>query len=83
LSERHIYINRFKFLRWQPSDAKKDGVDETLAKYDGQWKVEPASDVVFNGDRGLVLKSKAKHHAISSRLVKHFEFSEGKPLVVQ
>jgi calnexin len=39
--------------------------------------------MVFNGDKGLVLKSKAKHHAISSRLVKHFEFTEGKPLVVQ
>jgi hypothetical protein len=71
------------FFRWQTSKAKKDGVDETIAKYDGQWKVEPSTDNTNSGDKGLVLKDKAKHHAISSRLVKHFEFSEGKPLVVQ
>ena len=32
---------------------------------------------------GLVLKSKAKHHAISSNLIKPFHFSNKKPLVIQ
>ena len=36
----------------------------------------------LQGDRGLVLKSKAKHAAISSRLTKPFHFLT-KPLVVQ
>lgn len=68
---------------WLKSKAKKDGVDETIAKYDGSWSVEPSTDAAVQGDKGLVLKSKAKHHAISSRLVKPFHFSEDKPLVVQ
>lgn len=68
---------------WIKSKAKKDGVDETIAKYDGSWSVEPSADLAATGDKGLVLKTKAKHHAISSRLVKKFEFSENKPLIVQ
>ena len=54
-----------------------------IAKYDGMWAVEPSHDSLLDGDKGLVLKSKAKHHAISSRLVKPFHFSENKPLIVQ
>lgn len=68
---------------WIKSKAKKDGVEESIAKYDGEWAVETSSDSVLEGDLGLVLKSKAKHHAISSKLEKRFDFAEGKPLVVQ
>ena len=69
--------------KWVKSKAKKDDVDETIAKYDGEWSVEPSQDSLLEGDLGLVLKSKAKHHAISSRLVKPFEFNKKQPLIVQ
>ena len=69
--------------KWLKSNAKKDGVDESIAKYDGQWAVESSTDSVLEGDKGLVLKSKAKHHAISSKLLNPVTFTDGKPLVVQ
>ncbi len=69
--------------RWLKSNAKKDGVEDTIAKYDGQWSVESSTDSVLDGDKGLVLKSKAKHHAISSKLLNTFQFTDGKSLVVQ
>jgi len=68
---------------WIKSKAKKDGVEESIAKYDGEWAVESSTDSVLEGDKGLVLKSKAKHHAIAAKLEKPFVFTEGKPLVVQ
>lgn len=68
--------------RWQKSEAKKDGVDAEISKYDGEWSFEEPSTKLFTGDIGLVLKSKARHHAISSLLKKPFEFKD-KPLVVQ
>lgn len=67
---------------WIKSEAKKDGVDENIAKYDGVWAVEPAERLALTGDRGLVLKSKAKHAAIAAPLKKPFVFSN-KPFVVQ
>ena len=69
--------------RWIVSKAKKDGVDEAIAKYEGEWSIEASGDAVFDGDKGLVLKSKAKHHAVSSRLDKPFHFTTSKPLIVQ
>ena len=69
--------------KWVKSKAKKEDVDETIAKYDGEWSIEASADAVLEGDLGLVLKSKAKHHAISSRLVKPFDFSKKQPLIVQ
>ncbi|KAG2455421.1 CALX protein, partial [Polypterus senegalus] len=39
-------------------------------------------DSKLSGDKGLVLKSQAKHHAISSKLKKPFVF-ETRPLIVQ
>jgi len=69
--------------KWLKSNAKKDGVEDTIAKYDGQWLVESSTDSVLDGDKGLVLKSKAKHHAISSKLLSTFQFTDGKSLVVQ
>ncbi|XP_064608044.1 calnexin-like [Liolophura sinensis] len=68
--------------RWIVSQAKKDGVDEAIAKYEGKWSFEEPDDSALKGDYGLVLKSKAKHHAISTKLDKVFEF-EGKPFIVQ
>jgi hypothetical protein len=58
-------------------------VEEDRAEYDGEWAIETAKSSELLGDLGLVLKSKAKHHAISARFKKPFFFSELKPLVVQ
>ena len=69
--------------KWIKSKAKKDGVDETLAKYDGEWAIEPSTESALEGDKGLVLKSRAKHHAISAKLDKTFKFTDKKPLIVQ
>lgn len=81
LSETFDDVSDFE-KKWVQSKAKKDGVDEGIAKYDGIWAVEPALKESLIGDRGLVLKSKAKHSAISVPLIKTFEFIK-KPLVVQ
>ena len=68
--------------RWVKSAAKKDDTDEDIAKYNGEWEVkEPDSPTVI-GDKGLVLTTKARHAAISTKLDKPFTFS-GKPLIVQ
>ncbi|KAK7078682.1 hypothetical protein SK128_008583 [Halocaridina rubra] len=67
---------------WVRSQAKKEGVDDDIAKYDGLWSIEAAERLPLTGDRGLVLKSKAKHAAISAHLKKPFVFSN-KPFIVQ
>ncbi|XP_056625856.1 calnexin isoform X2 [Triplophysa dalaica] len=67
---------------WVLSQAKKDGIDEEIAKYDGKWEVEEMQDTKLPGDKGLVLKSRAKHHAISGLLLRPFIF-ETKSLIVQ
>jgi calnexin len=67
--------------RWFKSKAHKEE-DNDVYKYDGEWEYELPQQVIFDGDRGLVLKSKAKHAAISAKLNKKFEFSV-KPLFVQ
>lgn len=83
----HYFVETFEEdiigSKWIKSQAKKEDVEEEIAKYDGSWSIESSRDSVLEGDKGLVLKSKAKHHAISSRLVKPFHFSQDKPLVVQ
>ncbi|NWR80811.1 CLGN protein, partial [Centropus unirufus] len=48
----------------------------------GRWEVEELKENTVPGDRGLVLKSVAKHHAISAMLTKAFVFDD-KPLIVQ
>ncbi|XP_076446749.1 calnexin-like isoform X2 [Babylonia areolata] len=68
--------------RWTVSQAKKDGAEESIAKYDGKWDVEEPKSNPIEGDLGLILKSKAKHHAVATELDKPFEFT-GKPFVVQ
>lgn len=48
----------------------------------GKWAVEQLKENKVPGDQGLVLKSRAKHHAISAMLSKPFVFQD-EPLVVQ
>lgn len=40
-------------------------MEESLAKYDGVWSVEEPHRQILKGDLGMVLKSKAKHAAVS------------------
>lgn len=68
--------------KWIKSKARKDDTAEEIAKYDGVWNFESPERIVWKNDLGLVLKSKAKHAAISSKLHKKFIFND-KPLVVQ
>ncbi|XP_008215933.1 calnexin isoform X2 [Nasonia vitripennis] len=67
---------------WIQSQAKKENIDEDIAKYDGIWAVEEPKRSVENGNLGLVLKSKARHAALSALLNKPFIFDD-KPLIVQ
>ncbi|XP_069055602.1 calnexin [Pleurodeles waltl] len=67
---------------WILSKAKKEDIDEDIAKYDGKWEVEEMKDSRLPGDKGLVLVTRAKHHAISSKLKKPFVF-DSKSLIVQ
>jgi calnexin len=69
--------------KWIVSKAKKEGVDENIAKYNGEWEIAEPEKVVLTSDYGLLLKSKARHHAINAQLDKPFHFSAGKPLIVQ
>lgn len=70
--------------RWKASSAKKDdkSTEEEWA-YVGTWAVEEPS--VLKGmeqDKGLVIKDKAAHHAISAKFPKAVN-NKGKTLVVQ
>uniref|UniRef100_A0A2H6NFP8 Calmegin n=1 Tax=Micrurus carvalhoi TaxID=3147026 RepID=A0A2H6NFP8_9SAUR len=67
---------------WILSQTKKEDTDENIAKYDGRWEIEPLKENMVPGDRGLVLKSVAKHHAISTMLTKPFIF-DSTLLIVQ
>ncbi|XP_065592397.1 calmegin isoform X1 [Cyrtonyx montezumae] len=67
---------------WVLSKAKKEDTDDNIAKYDGRWEVEELKENMVPGDKGLVLKSAAKHHAISAMLTKAFIFDK-KPLIIQ
>ncbi|XP_073505859.1 calnexin isoform X1 [Phyllobates terribilis] len=67
---------------WVLSKAKKDDTDDEIAKYDGKWEVSEMKETKLPGDKGLVLASRAKHHAIAIKLKKPFVFDK-KPLIVQ
>ncbi|KAK0417491.1 hypothetical protein QR680_013042 [Steinernema hermaphroditum] len=69
--------------KWLKSTAKKDGVEEAISKYDGEWTVGAPEKIVIEGDYGLIVKSKAKHHAVAAKFTKPFYFTDNKPLVVQ
>merc|ERR1711981_485941 len=72
--------------RWKASSAKKqnDKKEDTEEwAYVGNWAVEEPS--VLNGmvgDKGLIVKDKAAHHAISAKFDEPIN-PKGKPLVVQ
>lgn len=69
--------------RWTASEAtKKTPVGGEIFSYVGQWKVEEPQTVLIEGEKGLVAKSKAAHHAISAPFSSAVDFSD-KPLVVQ
>ncbi|KAF2187816.1 calreticulin precursor [Zopfia rhizophila CBS 207.26] len=70
--------------RWKASHAKKDdkSTEEEWA-YVGTWAVEEPSVLKgMEGDKGLVIKDKAAHHAISAKFPKAVN-NKGKTLVVQ
>lgn len=57
------FQDKSKWSRWVKSQAKKDGVDEILAKYDGEWGFEIPQSSAYNDDYALILK-----------VIKHFCF---------
>jgi calnexin len=70
--------------RWKPSHAKKEDpkTDEDWA-FVGEWAVEePSVFKGIEGDKGLVVKNPAAHHAISAKFPKKID-NKGKTLVVQ
>ncbi|KAI0478731.1 Calreticulin family-domain-containing protein [Xylariaceae sp. FL0804] len=73
--------------RWKPSHAKKDmkgsSNEEEEWQYVGEWAVEePYQWKGMEGDKGLVVKNPAAHHAISAKFPKKID-NKGKTLVVQ
>ncbi|KAI0125769.1 putative calcium-binding protein precursor cnx1 [Xylariales sp. AK1849] len=73
--------------RWKPSHAKKDTKGSTNPEeewaYVGEWSVEePTVYKGAVGDKGLVVKNAAAHHAISAKFPKKID-NKGKTLVVQ
>ncbi|KAL2358161.1 calnexin [Cryomyces antarcticus] len=68
--------------RWQASHAKKENTEEEWA-YVGTWSVEePTVLKGIEGDKGLVLKNAAAHHAISAKFSKAVD-NKDDTLVVQ
>ena len=61
---------------------QEDPVGEETFSYVGKWSVEEPKTPVIAGDKGLVAKTKAAHHAISAPFTEPFDFKD-KPLVVQ
>lgn len=70
--------------RWIPSQAKKeDSQSEDEWAFVGKWAVEePSVFKGMEGDKGLVVKDVAAHHAISAKFPKKID-NKGKTLVVQ
>ncbi|KAK2065906.1 calreticulin family protein [Colletotrichum caudatum] len=69
--------------RWKPSHAKKDSKGEEEWAYVGEWAVEePTVYKGMEGDKGLVVKNPAAHHAISAKFPKKID-NKGQTLVVQ
>lgn len=68
--------------RWKASHAKKENTEEEW-QFVGTWEVEePTVFKGIAGDKGLVLKDKAAHHAISAKFDKPID-NKGKTLVIQ
>ncbi|BGP01212.1 Calnexin-like protein [Rhodotorula toruloides] len=68
--------------RWSPSRATKEEKQGEVFSYVGKWSVEePTVLPGIPGDAGLVLKTKAAHHAISAPFDEVFD-PKGKTLIV-
>ncbi|KAH7025549.1 calnexin [Macrophomina phaseolina] len=68
--------------RWKESHAKKENTEEEWA-YVGTWSVEePSVFKGIEGDKGLVIKDKAAHHAISAKFPQAVDNTDN-TLVVQ
>ena len=50
------FQDRNKWVYWTKSQAKKDGVEERVSKYDGQWAFEISESSVYKDDYSLILK---------------------------
>ncbi|EFP09315.1 CRE-CNX-1 protein [Caenorhabditis remanei] len=59
---------------WIKSLARKDDVDSDIAKYNGEWIIGAPTKVSIEGDLGLIVKTKARHHAIAAKLNTPFVF---------
>ncbi|KAI9737136.1 MAG: hypothetical protein M1834_000729 [Cirrosporium novae-zelandiae] len=70
--------------RWKPSHAtKENSKDDEEWAYVGEWSVEePTVLKGIEGDKGLVVKNPAAHHAISSKFEKPIDNTDN-TLVVQ
>lgn len=68
--------------KWIKSSGKKDDVEDSIAKYNGEWEIGEPSKKIIEGDMGLIVKTQARHHAIATKLNRPFEF-DGSPLIVQ
>ncbi|PHH68548.1 hypothetical protein CDD82_477 [Ophiocordyceps australis] len=68
---------------WKPSHAKKSVKDDEEWAYVGEWAIEePTVYKGMEGDKGLVVKNPAAHHAISAKFPTKID-PKGKTLVVQ
>lgn len=54
------FQEKSKWKGWIRSKAKKDDVEESLSKYDGQWAFELPETSVYADDYGLILKVGSK-----------------------
>lgn len=61
---------------------KTNWIQSKNSKYEGNWNLNSGPDRP-RSDLQLLLPTKARHYAISSKLYEPFKFSEDKPLVVQ
>ncbi|KAI3380913.1 hypothetical protein SNEBB_006229, partial [Seison nebaliae] len=68
--------------QWIKSEEVRSKSGENNEKYEGEWKIEECLSQSLIGNKGLVLKSKAKHHAIAKNLKKPFEFHKEKPFIL-
>ena len=70
LSSSNIYFeeqfqDKTKWSRWIKSQAKKEGVEESIAKYDGDWGFDIPHSSVYTDDYGLILKVNVVLHVRS------------------
>ena len=62
------------------SDMEKDGAEKTSSECECKKELVEAETITLQDDLSLVSKSRAEHHAITSKLQQVFDFS-GRPLI--